>query len=62
MATLTWADVVVIGVVATIGFTMLSYWVSGWMARHSVSGQVKGKPLRKEPKEPRSVPTETPSQ
>lgn len=44
MATLTWADVVLVGLVATVGFTLLSYGYSWWMARRNVSYQVKPKP------------------
>lgn len=44
MATLTWGDVVIIGLVAFVGFTLLSYWVSAAMAKRSITGQLKGKP------------------
>lgn len=43
MAGLTWLDVVVIGAVATVGFTLLSYWYSGIMAKRNWSYQVKPK-------------------
>ena len=46
MANLTWSDVVVIGVVATLGFTLLSYWFSGVMNRRNWSWQVKPKPKK----------------
>lgn len=53
MATLNWLDVVLIGIVATVGFTLLSYWYSAVMARRNVSYQVKPKPAKKaEPKPP----------
>ncbi len=41
MADLTWGDVVIIGIVATVGFTLLSYWFSGVMDRRRWSLQVK---------------------
>jgi hypothetical protein len=44
MATLTWGDVVLIGLVGCIGFTLAAYWASAWMAKRNISGQVKGKP------------------
>ena len=47
MATLTWGDVVIIGLVAFAGFSLLSYWCSAWMARRNVTGQLKGKPPKK---------------
>lgn len=48
MADLTWGDVVLIGGVATVGFTLVSYWWSGVMARKGWSWQVKAKhPKRK---------------
>lgn len=43
MAGLTWADVVVIGAVATVGFTLLCFWYSGVMAKRNWSYQVKPK-------------------
>lgn len=43
MANLTWSDVVIIGAVATLGFTLLSYWFSGVMNRRNWSWQVKPK-------------------
>lgn len=46
MAGLTWADVVIIGAVATVGFTLLSYWYSGVMAKRNWSYQVKPKAKR----------------
>lgn len=44
MATLTWGDVVIIGLVAFVGFTLLSYWASAIMAKRGITGQLKGKP------------------
>jgi len=44
MATLTWGDVVIIGLVAFVGFSLLSYWASAIMAKRSITGQLKGKP------------------
>jgi hypothetical protein len=41
MATLTWTDVVVIGLVATVGFTLLSFWYSALMTRRDWSYQVR---------------------
>jgi hypothetical protein len=46
MAGLTWADVVIIGAVATVGFTLLSYWYSGVMAKRNWSYQVKPKAMK----------------
>jgi hypothetical protein len=43
MANLTWGDVVIIGAVATVGFTLVSYWFSGIMNRRNWSWQVKPK-------------------
>lgn len=43
MANLTWADVVIIGAVGFVGFTLLSYWFSGVMDRRNWSWQVKPK-------------------
>ena len=49
MATLTWTDVVVIGLVATVGFTLLSFWYSAVMTRRSQSWQVKPRKPKAEP-------------
>lgn len=46
MADLTWLDVVLIGAVATVGFTLLSYWYSAVMAKRNWSYQVKSKPKK----------------
>lgn len=43
MANLTWSDVVIIGAVGFVGFTLLSYWFSGIMNRRNWSWQVKPK-------------------
>ena len=43
MANLSWPDVVWIGVVGCLGFTLLSYWFSGVMNRRNWSWQVKPK-------------------
>lgn len=43
MGNLTWTDVVVIGAVGMVGFTLLSYWFSGVMNRRNWSWQVKPK-------------------
>jgi len=48
VATLSWFQVVLIGLVATVGFTLLSYGYSWWMAKRNVSYQVKPKPAKKE--------------
>ncbi len=48
MGNLTWGDVVIIGAVATVGFTLLSYWFSGIMSRRGWSWQIKGKSKTKE--------------
>jgi hypothetical protein len=54
MATLSWLDVVLIGLVATVGFTLLSYGYSLWMSKRNISYQVKPKPNKGKapPKEP----------
>lgn len=49
MADLTWGDVVLIGVVASVGFTLLSFWFSGIMSRRGWNWQAKAKP--KKPRE-----------
>lgn len=41
MANLSWPDVVVVGAVGMLGFTLLSYWFSGVMNRRNWSWQVK---------------------
>ena len=46
MANLSWPDVVIIGAVAMVGFTLLSYWFSGIMNRRNWSWQVKPKPKK----------------
>lgn len=46
MADLTFTDVLVAGGVATVGFTLLSYWFSGVMARRNWSWQVRPKPAK----------------
>jgi hypothetical protein len=54
VATLDWAQVVILGLVATVGFTLLSYGYSLWMAKRNVSYQVRHKTKQKEtpPKSP----------
>ncbi len=47
MADLTWGDVALIGLVAMLGFTLLSFWWSGIMSRRGWSWQVKSKPKKK---------------
>lgn len=59
MATLEWGDVVIIGLVAFAGFTLLSYGISAWMSRHNVSGQVKAKPRKPGDKKPPKATAET---
>lgn len=51
MADLTWADVLLIGGVATLGFVLLSWWFSGVMAKKGWSWQVKSKPKRQKKSE-----------
>jgi hypothetical protein len=46
MANLTWWDVVLVGLVGMLGFTLLSYWFSGIMNRRNWSWQVKPKPKK----------------
>ena len=53
MANLSWTDVVIIGAVGCVGFTLLSYWFSGVMNRRNWSWQVK--PRSKKPGE--ALPT-----
>lgn len=43
---LTWGDVVIIGAVGMVGFTLLSYWFSGIMNRRNWSWQVRPKPKK----------------
>jgi hypothetical protein len=43
---LTWPDVVIIGALGMLGFTLLSYWFSGIMNRRNWSWQVKPKPKK----------------
>ncbi len=47
MADLTWLDVFIIGTVAAVGFTLVSFWFSGVMTRKGWSWQVRSKPKRK---------------
>ncbi len=52
VADLTFGDVLLIGGVATIGFTLVSYWFSGVMSRKGWSWQVRKAPKkRKDPKQ-----------
>lgn len=57
MANLSWSDVVIIGAVICVGFTLLSYWFSGVMSRRNWSWQVKPKPKKagETPPKPGSV-------
>jgi hypothetical protein len=48
---LRWEHVTIIGAVACVGFTLLSYWFSGIMNRRNWSWQVK--PKSKKPGEAR---------
>jgi hypothetical protein len=57
VANLTFGDVLLIGGVATVGFTLLSWWFSGLMANKNWSLQVKGRA-----KAPERPPDEKPSQ
>jgi hypothetical protein len=59
VANLSWPDVVIIGAVAMLGFTLLSYWFSGVMNRKNWTWQVKPK-AKKAADE--SVPSEIHSQ
>ncbi len=43
MADLTWGDVVIVGGVAAVGFTLLSFWFSGLMNRKDWTFQVRRK-------------------
>ncbi len=47
MADLQWLDVVLIGVVITLGFTLLSFAYSGLMSKRNWTYQVKPKPAKK---------------
>jgi hypothetical protein len=47
MADLTFTDVLIIGGVATVGFTLVSFWWSGVMSRRGWSWQISAKPKRK---------------
>lgn len=57
MANLSWPDVVIIGAVATVGFTLVSYWFSGVMNRRNWSWQVKPKAKKADARD-QSVPSE----
>ncbi|MES2155487.1 MAG: hypothetical protein V4510_10165 [bacterium] len=52
MAGLELGDVVLIGAVATVGFTLLCYWYSGVMAKRNWSYQVKPKPKKAAAEQP----------
>jgi hypothetical protein len=52
VANLTWGHVVLIGGVATVGFTLVSYWWSGVMSRKGWSWQVKPKAPPRKPDAP----------
>ncbi|MEK6986138.1 MAG: hypothetical protein AABX89_07135 [Candidatus Thermoplasmatota archaeon] len=56
MADLQWGDVVIIGVVITVGFTFLSYGYSALMSKRNWTYQVKSKPPKK--REPTGEPAE----
>lgn len=56
MADLQWGDVVIIGVVITLGFTFLSYAYSALMSKRNWTYQVKSKPPKK--REPTGEPAE----
>lgn len=43
MAGLTWADVAILGALGFVGFTLLSFWFSGVMAKRNWSWQVRPK-------------------
>ena len=43
VANLSWTDVVLIGAVIFLGFTLLSFWFSGVMSRRNWSWQLKPK-------------------
>lgn len=60
MANLSWPDVVLIGAVAFVGFTLLSYWFSGVMNRRNWTWQVKPKAKKAGagPVSDQSVPSE----
>ncbi len=47
MANLTWNEVLIISAVATVGFTLLSFWFSGLMAKKGWSWQVRSKPKKR---------------
>ncbi|MHB8633063.1 MAG: hypothetical protein ACYDBQ_03720 [Thermoplasmatota archaeon] len=49
MANLTWLDVVVIGLVATLGFTLVSWWFSALMAGRGWTWQARNRPPKKAP-------------
>jgi len=57
MAGLEWKDVVIIGAVATVGFTLISYWYSGLMAKRNWSYQVKAKAKKKDAEPAPATPT-----
>lgn len=61
MANLSWTDVVAIGAVGCVGFTLLSYWFSGVMSRRNWSWQVKPKAKLAE-KPSQAAPSSPPKQ
>ncbi len=54
MADLTWGDVVIVGGVAAVGFTLLSFWFSGLMNRKDWTFQVRRKKRRPDAGKPKA--------
>jgi hypothetical protein len=61
VADLTWGDVVLIGAVATVGFTLLSYAYSALMNRKNWTYQVKPKAPKKPDLQPATPPAAAPA-
>ncbi len=56
VADLTWGDVVIIGAVITVGFTLLSFAYSALMNRKNWTYQVKPKPAKRTEGTPAAAP------
>jgi hypothetical protein len=51
MADLSWGDVMLVGGVATVGFTLLSFWYSAVMSKRGWTYQFRNKPKKREPED-----------
>lgn len=55
MANMTWGDVLLTAAVATVGFTLLSWWFSAVMARRGWTWQAKNRPPKTRPGDARDA-------